>query len=242
VQDLLRLTAPLRKIAVPADARKLMITRCGNHATRLCLQSMSNLLAEFREEHSLRFFTLTDLRKGAAAAIDQHTRSAQAVRGALQHRSVHTTRHYLRAQPSIDQRYERVLKFQGQMVALAHEPRTVHQETVTGLRCQDPRAGIVPGSMKGALCLQWLECCRCPNAIIVYDDPMIVARIMRASMSLQELAVRAARSADLVRHFETVFRPTLHVIETQILPKIPKRLRAKADLIARTLPDLPLME
>jgi hypothetical protein len=96
--------------------------------------------------------------------------------------------------------------------------------------------------VKGTLCLEWLECCRCPNAIIVYDDPAIVARIVRAAVSLQELAARAARSADLVRHFETVFRPTLHVIETQILPKIPKYVRAKADVIAKTLPDLPLME
>ena len=110
------------------------------------------------------------------------------------------------------------------------------------MKCLDPRAGLVSGSVKGKLCLQWLECCRCPNAIIVYDDPVIVARIVRAAMSLKELAARATLSADLARHFETVFRPTLHVIETRILPNIPKGVREKADVIAKTLPDLPLME
>lgn len=242
VQDLLRLTSPLRKIAVSADASKLMITRTGNHATRLCGHSMCNLLTEFRKEHALPYFTFPDLRKGVAAAIDQHTHSAKAVRKALQHRRLDTSRHYLRGPHSIDRRYEHVLKFQGQMVALAQGSRATRQETVTGLQCRDPLAGLVSGSVKGKLCLQWLECCRCPNATIVYDDPHIVARIVRAAVSLQEFGARAARSADLVRHFETVFRPTLHVIETQILPKIPKRVRVKADLIAKTLPDLPLME
>lgn len=242
VQDLLRLTAPLRKIAVLADARKLMITRISNRATRLCTQGMYYLLIAFRKEHSLPLFNFADLRKGAATAIDQHTQSTKAVSKTLQHRHAATSRRYLRAPHSIDRRYERVLKFQGQMVTLARKSSAPRQATVTGLQCRDPLAGLVSGSVKGKLCLQWLECCRCPNAIIVYDDPAIVARIVRAAVSLQELAARAAQSADLVRHFETVFRPTLHVIETQILPKIPKYVRAKADVIAKTLPDLPLME
>jgi hypothetical protein len=242
VQDLLRLTAPLRKIAVSADARKLMITRISDRATRLCTQGMYYLLIAFCKEHSLPSFNFADLRKAAATAIDQHTQSTKAVSKALQHRHAETTRLYLRAPHSIDRRYERVLKFQGQMVTLARKSSAPRQATVTGLQCRDPLAGLVSGSVRGRLCLQWLECCRCPNAIIVYDDPAIVARIVRAAVSLQDLAARAARSADLVRHFETVFRPTLHVIETQILPKIPKYVRAKADVIAKTLPDLPLME
>jgi hypothetical protein len=242
VQDLLRLTTPLRHIAVPADVHKLMITRTGHRATRLCTQGMYKLLVAFRKEHALPCFNFADLRKGAAAVIDQHTQSTKAVSKALQHRRTETSRLYLRSPHSIDRRYERVLKFQGQMVALAQEPSAPRQETVTGLQCRDPLAGLVSGSVKGKLCLQWLECCRCPNAIIVYDDPAIVARIVRAAMSLQELAARATQSADLVRHFETVFRPTLHVIETRILPNIPKGVREKADVIAKTLPDLPLME
>lgn len=242
VQDLLRLTAPLRKIAVPADARKLMITRISNRATRLCTQGMYYLLIAFCKEYSLPSFNFADMRKGAAAAIDQHTQSTKAVSKTLQHRHAETTRLYLRSPHSIDRRYERVLMFQGQMVTLARKSSAPREATVTGLQCRDPLAGLVSGSVKGRLCLKWLECCRCPNAIVVYDDPAIVARIVRASVSLQELAARAAQSADLVRHFETVFRPTLHVIETQILPKIPKYVRAKADVIAKTLPDLPLME
>jgi hypothetical protein len=242
VQDLLRLTTPLRHIAVPADVHKLMITRTGNRATRLCTQGMYNLLVAFREEHALPFFNFADLRKGAAAVIDQYTQSTKAVRKALQHRRTETSRLYLWSPHSIDRRYEGVLKFQGQMVTLAREQSAPRQETVTGMKCLDPRAGLVSGSVKGKLCLQWLECCRCPNAIIVYDDPVIVARIVRAAMSLKELAARATLSADLARHFETVFRPTLHVIETRILPKIPKGVREKAAVIAKTLPDLPLME
>ena len=210
MQDLLRLTTPLRHIAVPADVHKLMITRTGNRATRLCTQGMYNLLVAFREEHALPFFNFADLRKGAAAVIDQYTQSTKAVRKALQHRRTETSRLYLWSPHSIDRRYEGVLKFQGQMVTLAREQSAPRQETVTGMKC--------------------------------LDDPVIVARIVRAAMSLKELAARATLSADLARHFETVFRPTLHVIETRILPKIPKGVREKAAVIAKTLPDLPLME
>jgi hypothetical protein len=39
-----------------------------------------------------------------------------------------------------------------------------------------------------------------------------------------------------------VFLPTLHVIESQILSQISKRIQEKATAIASSLPALPLME
>jgi hypothetical protein len=120
--------------------------------------------------------------------------------------------------------------------------KTERYETVTGMLCRDPLAGVAKGSLAGEACLKWLECCRCPNAIIVKDDPAIVARIVRAAMSLQEMRVAAASSADAFQHFENAFRPTLHVIESQILPQISKKVRERAAQIAATLPAIPLVE
>lgn len=250
VDDLVRLTRPLRSMAREGDARVLMIARTGKIAQRISLMAFHDALDEFRNEHSLPAFTFADLRKAAAAAIDRFTGSARAVSRALQHRRSGTSRHYLGARRSVDRRYERVLHFQGQMVALATGRARLHRvasatdryETVTGMLCRDPLEGLAKGSIVGEACLKWLECCRCPNAIIVKDDPAIVARIVRAAMSLRELHAASAASADAFQHFESAFRPTLHVIESQILPHISKKVRARAEQIAATLPALPLVE
>jgi hypothetical protein len=225
-----------------------MITRTGKISRRIA--GFHEALQDFRAEHSLPTFSFVDLRKASAAAIDRLTGSRRAVSRALQHRRASTSRHYLRARRSVDQRYERVLHFQGQMVALAsarapergRSMAPARYETVTGMLCRDPLAGAAKGSLAGEACLKWLECCRCPNAVIVKDDPAIVARIVRAAKSLREMREAAASSADGFQHFEAAFRPTLHVIESQILPQISKKVRARAEQIAATLPALPLVE
>lgn len=247
VDDLLRLTRPIRSLASAGDARVLMLTRTGQIVRRI--SGLHEALQAFRAEHSLPMFTFADLRKASAAAIDQLTGSRRAVSRALQHRRPGTSRHYLRARRSVDQRYQRVLHFQGKMVALARrgpskrDPTSAATyETVTGMFCRDPLAGVAEGSLAGEACLKWLECCRCPNAIIVKDDPAIVARIVRAARSLREMRNTTAASADAFQHFESAFRPTLQIIESQILPQIPKKVRERAEQIALTLPALPLVE
>jgi hypothetical protein len=249
IEDLLRLTRPIRHLTSEGDGRVLMITRTGRLAQRISTQALHDALHAFRQEHSLGEFTFADLRKSAAAAIDRFTGSARAVSRALQHRSVQTARHYLKGRRSVDRRYERVLHFQGKMVKLATARGgargtlvTRSYTTVTGMGCRDPLSGIAEGSVPGDVCLKWLECCRCPNAIIVKDDPAIVARIVRAAMSLREMQQIAAGSADSIQQFESAFRPTLHVIEYQILPKIATKVRTRAEQIAATLPALPLIE
>ena len=250
VNDLLRLTAPIRKLAAPADARKLMITRSGHRAKRISHQSLHNALAAFRSEHLLPYFTFADLRKAAAVAIDQFAKSARQVRKVLQHRSGRTTQLYLQARRSVDRRYEGVLHFQGKMVALAQSSERTSRdssrkqayETVTGLNCRNPLLGTAPGSIKGQACLQWLQCCRCPNAIVIRDDPTIVARIIRAKQSLNEMRLAAAHSADATQHFEATLRPTLHIIESHILPQIAESVLMRAHGLAASLPSLPLLE
>jgi hypothetical protein len=221
-----------------------MLTRTGCRAKRLCVQSLHNALTVFRSEHGFPYFTFADLRKAAAAAVDEYAKSARTVRKVLQHRGGRTSWVYLQARRSVDRRYEGVLEFQGQMVALANArtSKTVAADTLAGLRCRDPLSGIAPGSVKNQPCLQWLECCRCPNAIVVRDDPVVVARILRAAQSLREMQVEAAASAEATQHYESAFRPTLHVIESQILPRIAKRVRIEAEALAARLPALPLLE
>jgi hypothetical protein len=250
IEDLLRLTAPIRKLAIPADTRKLMLTRHGNIAERISIQGMHKALREFRRAHGLPHFAFADLRRATAVAIDQFGKSGAAVRRVLQHRSPRTSRLYLQARSAIDRRYEGVLRFQGQMVSLArrtpNRPRSSRgkrpYQTVSGFSCSDPLSGIAPGSAKGHTCLQWLECCRCPNALVVRDDPGIVARIIRAAQTLNEMRAASCHSADATQHFDYAFRPTLQIIESEILPKVPAAVRARAQVLAMSLPALPLLE
>lgn len=250
VTDLLRLTEPIRALAAPADARKLMLTRTGTRAVRLETGTLHLHLKAFRAEHSLPHFSFADLRKATAAAVDEYAKSARTVKKVLQPRRGRTSWVYLQTRRSVDRRYEGVLQFQGQMLALASRTgddngkrsETPASDTLTGMRCRDPVAGIAPGSTKNQPCLQWLECCRCPNAIIVRDDPVVVARIIRAAQSLREMRLQAACSAEATQHYESAFRPTLHVIESQILPRITKRVRMEAEALAARLPAIPLLE
>lgn len=250
VADLLSLTEPIRALASPVDSRKLMLSRSGARSKRMAVQSLHNALALFRGEHSLPYFTFADLRKAAAAAVDEFAKSARTVKKVLQHKSGRTSWVYLQARRSVDRRYEGVLQFQGQMVALAHRTaarragtaNTPAYETLAGIRCRDPLSGIAPGSVKAQPCLQWLECGRCPNAIVVRDDVRVVARIVRAAQSLREMRLQAATSSEATQHFESAFRPLLHVIESQILPRIAKRVRVEAEALAASMPALPLLE
>ena len=244
ISDLLRLTEPIRSLASAGDSRKLMLTRTGCRATRMSAQTLHNELREFRSRHRFSYFTFSDLRKAAAAAIDEYAKSSRAVQKVLQHKSRRTSWVYLQARSSVDRRYEGVLRYQGQMVALAQAPasKAAPADTLVGIGCRDPLAGVAPGSTKNQPCLQWLECCRCPNAIVVRDDPRVIARIIRAAQSLREMQLQAARSAEATQHFESAFRPTLHVIESQILSRVAKRVRLEAEALAATLPALPLME
>lgn len=111
VADLLRLTEPIRPLTPAADAQKLLITRTGRRSKRLAVQSLHNVLAVFRTEHKLPYFTFADLRKAAAAAVDEYTKSARVVKKVLQHRSARTSWVYLQARRSVDRRYEGVLQF-----------------------------------------------------------------------------------------------------------------------------------
>jgi hypothetical protein len=154
VEDLLRLTRPLRPLTTAADAAILMITRTGRKAARISAQSLHDALRTFRTEHDLPFFTFADLRAAAAGAIDEYGRSVNTVRKALQHKSARTSRTYLRARRSIDRRYEGVLQFQGQMVELAmssraHSAATAERRTQLGDTGRHALSGSAVGHRTG---------------------------------------------------------------------------------------------
>lgn len=247
VSDLRRLTTPLRRIANENDKNRLFICRWGGSANYICRQGMHDALARFRKRNALKHFTFSDIRRVAAELVDSRTQSTSLVRKTLQHKDWRTSLRYLESPAPIDRRYELVAKFQGKMLDLAAGkvaalPSSPLSDTNTGIQCTNNMTGFAEGSTPGRPCLQWLKCAQCPNAVVIRDDPHLIARIIKAAESLREHSALAARKAEATQHFEATYRSTLEIIEKHLLPKIPKPIRDEAETIAVGLPPIPLME
>jgi hypothetical protein len=183
VQLVTDMTVPIRHLASPADGSLLFITRTGVKAKRISVQSMHNYLGKFREAHDLPYFTFADIRRVVAEFVYSKTSSLGEVAKLLQHRDESTTKLYLRSPAIAQSSYERLAKFQGQM--LSFDSIESDYETVLGFQCAAPKSGFAGGSRKGEPCLEFLSCATCKNAIVAIDDPVAVARIIRAKEHLE---------------------------------------------------------
>jgi len=233
------MTAPIRHLANPADIDLLFITRTGVKAKRLSSQSMHNYLEEFRKEHGLPYFTFSDIRRAVAEFVYRRTSSVSEVTKLLQHQNESTTKLYLRSPAIIQSSYERLASFQGQMLDLVKVD--TEYETVLGFKCAAPQLGTVRGSKKGEPCLEFLSCATCKNAIVVADDPVAVARIIRAKEHLEQLEDRSMLDHEDRVRFEQVYRPLLNIITTDILEQISKKVIQSALRMRSTMPDIPVL-
>lgn len=243
VESLVRLltdmTAPIRHLTKPADADFLFITRTGVKAKRLSSQSMHNYLEEFRKANGLPHFTFSDIRRAVAEFVYKRTSSLAEVTKLLQHRDESTTKLYLRSPAIIQSSYERLASFQGQMLELVKVD--TEYETVLGFKCAAPQSGTVRGSRKGEPCLEFLSCATCKNAIVVADDPVAVARIIRAKEHLEQMENKSMLDHEDRARFEQVYRPLLNIINRDILEKVSKTVIHNALRLRSTMPDIPVL-
>jgi hypothetical protein len=104
-----------------------------------------------------------------------------------------------------------------------------------GFDCKDPFAGLAPGTRAGELCMHYLGCFTCPNAVIT-TDPASIARLLQARDHL-----RSACSYVHPARWEAIYAPQLRILEEDILTRFSAReLDAAAPLRPRLapLPDL----
>lgn len=240
VRRLLSLNGELRPFSAPVHSRRLFLVRnCGGKVEPVSWQGLHNCYRKFRERHELQKFDFRSFRVAGARA---HHRAANDLLGAtsrLQHTSEVTTQTYTPLEDNREVHDITIQRFQGEMIREAlgsasfenvravGESRGYGASTVFGFRCKDPIAGIAEGSRKGEVCLHFQQCAKCPGAIVVVDDPECVSKLIGARDHLREEWSRSIREG-WSRRFDTLYRPTLEIIEQEILPAISSKVIERA--------------
>ncbi|MDE9756763.1 tyrosine-type recombinase/integrase [Pseudomonas aeruginosa] len=241
VRLLMEMTEPIRHMCNESDKGRLFITRSGKKAERISIQGIHNSLGKFREDNSLGKFSFSDIRKAVAGAFIRKGESVESVSALLQHKDMSTTKIYIEGREAQERKFEQLHKYQGEMLKISVGNIKIDDvpETFLGFGCKDPYAGISDGASKGQLCLQFLNCATCPNALVLIDDANSVARIVRARKRLLELKEKSVLSNDSQSRFEFIYRPILRIIEVEILSRVNKTVMHEAELLSETLPTLP---
>ncbi len=252
VREVIEWTQRLRS-HVPRDQRTrlfLMKTRHGpTVATRI---KFSDALCRFIAAHSLSPFSLGSLRPAVLTAFYRSTGDLRAVKAVANHASISTTAAYVQGPAVAAQHGLRMAALQSAW--LGHiEPTADHGSSAPsvavpvdtpppgaavsmfGFTCKDPLSGVAPGTRRGELCTNFLACLTCPNAIIPTDPPTL-ARLLHARDHLQAAAahIHPARWA-------AIYAPQLRILDEDLLPRFPARVRLEAERLRTTLrPLLPL--
>jgi hypothetical protein len=244
VELVIRMTQPIRHLASEADSDLLFITRTGNKSKRLSSQGLHNYLADFREQNDLGHFTFADVRKAVAAAVYLNSGSVKNVSALLQHKDPRTTEIYLQSDIVKQQRFENVRKFQGLMIEIveaADEITGSAYETTLGFGCAAPLEGHIAKSRRGEPCLEFLACATCKNAVVAVDNVQAVSRIVRAKDHLVKMEQLSHLNSDARSRYVEVFYPILNIIQIEILGAVSKQVLKKAEVLASSLPGLPVI-
>ncbi|HHR0480905.1 hypothetical protein F3G89_31195 [Pseudomonas aeruginosa] len=237
-----RMTESIRRMAAEPDKNLLFITRSGRLAKRISIQSAHNSLDRFRVTNELSYFTFSDIRRVVAGLHKDTYRNNSHVSELLQHRNSETVRHYLNRDLNSEKVYERINVFQGEIISrLSDRAEGSDYDTLFGMKCVDPKAGYIKGSKIGEPCMAYLSCATCKNAIVIFDDPDYVARIIKAKIFLEERERQSILNADETVRFSEAYLPVLNVIRNSIIPRIPKNIIAKASALLERTADLPLL-
>lgn len=248
VSRLAMLNENLRAGAPPGHADYLFLSQRNGHISLPLHQMFHILLDEFIEKHSLPKFDFKQLRPSGANLIFLDTGDIAAIQKKLNHRRTSTSSGYIEASLLDEHRAKAISRYQGQLIQLTRNSRPISDntkalkkknkspaETVFGFLCKDPLAGISPGSVQGNVCENFNCCATCPGAIVTLDDPNVVAKLLSTHKHLVQLGDKAIRQG-WSRRFDALYRPTLTVIEQDLLPCISTAVRKKAEQSIGSVP------
>ncbi len=248
-RKLLVLTENLVPLAPPEERDTLFLGMSpGGNVGRCCTQLLHTNLGQFRTKYGLEAFTFKQFRHLAALTAYESRGFAIDAQERLNHRSLGVTHHYLNS-PEIHARHQKtIVHFAGLLESSA---RTSAQEasperlapqpaeTVFGFNCKDPFAGIAPGSQRGQACNQFFGCSTCPGAVVVLDDPKVIARLLKTADHLRSERRRATSEGWLLR-FDQLWGMTLSVLEMDVLPLVTPEMRKLGE--QQVAPKLPRLE
>ena len=254
VRDLLLWNERLLALATPPMRERLFLFKAKGHraVTALSASIAKRAVRIFCAQHALPAFSLASIRPSVLSAFYRTSGDLRQVRTVANHVRISTTVRYVEAPEVLAQNRTRVAALQSAFVGhfgkhpapeSAADPVATPQVPVAlrpaqavslfGFGCKDPLAGTAPGTRSGELCMNFMGCFTCPNAIIT-PEPAIVARLLQARDHL-----RAAATTLHPARWRVMYAPQLRILEEDILTRFSAREIAAAEPLLTQLPPLP---
>ena len=253
VRELLQWNERLLALAPPTLRERLFLFKTKGHraVTALSASIAKRAVKTFCAQHALPAFSLASIRPSVLSAFYRTSGDLRQVRTVANHVRISTTVRYVEAPEVLAQNRTRVAALQSAFVGhfgkhpaeSAADPVATPQVPVAlrpakavslfGFGCKDPLAGTAPGTRSGELCMNFMGCFTCPNAIIT-PEPAIVARLLQARDHL-----RAAATTLHPARWRAMYAPQLRILEEDILTRFSAREIAAAEPLLTQLPPLP---
>ncbi len=256
VREIIEWTRRLRPHA-SGSARSHLLLFKGMRGVNVFSTALAKVLirSHFRPRHGLPHFSLASIRPSVLSAFYRASGDLREVKAVANHQHLGTTVRYVEAPEVEAQHGVRVAALQraflghisrshsggepeesaGPQASRPPAPAAPRGPAVSmfGFDCQDPLAGIAPGTRQGELCTNFLGCFTCPNAIITADAASI-ARLLQARDHLRAAAARIHPA-----RWEVVYSPLLRILEEDILTRFAVNELAGATHQQTFLPPLP---
>lgn len=254
VRELLQWNERLQALAPQTLRERLFLFKTKGHraVTALSASIAKRAVKTFCAQHALPAFSLASIRPSVLSAFYRTSGDLRQVRTVANHVRISTTVRYVEAPEVLAQNRTRVAALQSAFVGhfgkhpapkSAADPVATPQVPVAlrpaqavslfGFGCKDPLAGTAPGTRSGELCMNFMGCFTCPNAIIT-PEPAIVARLLQARDHL-----RAAATTLHPARWRVMYAPQLSILEEDILTRFSAREIAAAEPLLTQLPPLP---
>jgi hypothetical protein len=248
IENVMEMTQAMVKFAPAIHQDKLFLHLGFSIPSVISRQNLHNRLAEFIARHALVDFDPSDLRRTSAELHDQ-AGGIFVAQQALNHAHAGTTRSYVDGNRKRQEFDKLIHRFQGQMLSkisgLPNESTVttinhlVRRATSFGFDCNDPLAGVAPGTVRGKLCDKFQMCATCPGAIVVLDDVDVVARLLKTKEHLLHFA-DVAQQRGWGERFQTIYQPSLTIL-ISITEKVDAAVLRRAEALlpeTSSLPDL----
>ena len=254
VRELLLWNARLLALAPTTLRDRVFLFKTKGHraVTALSASIAKRAVKTFCAQHALPAFSLASIRPSVLSAFYRTSGDLRQVRTVANHVRLSTTVRYVEAPEVQALNRTRVAALQSAFVGQFGQqpaPNSTADPVATrevpvalqpaqavslfGFGCKDPLAGTAPGTRSGELCMNFMGCFTCPNAIIT-PEPLIVARLLQARDHL-----RAAATTLHPARWGAMYAPQLRILEEDILTRFAAREIAAAEPMLTRLPSLP---
>lgn len=251
VREILAWNERLVSRAPTAIQERLFLYIGRGHVTAMTSSAAKHLLPGFCKRHNLPRFALASIRPSVLTSFYRANGDLRHVSQVANHAHLSTTVRYVMTPQVQEQNRTRIAALQNAFIGHIRSPkqketseRHIQRGTPSptpsgqlvslfGFDCEDPYAGVAPGTQRGRLCNNFMGCFTCPNAVIT-AEPANIARLLQARAHLRDAAatLHPARWA-------AFYEPQLRILEEDVLTRFSAAELKKAMPLLAGLVPLP---